>query len=566
VDNEFHRSNNIFSFWNAEQKRHIEFYFIKVDCVAEITAINIRNLRCLRETGYVKIKPITVLVGRNSAGKSTFARSFPLFRQSVEEKKRAPILWYGRLVDFGGFKDALNRDSDVSEIEFGFEMVADINTRISSFWGTSHLWSTSLLDPFKKEETNVEVKIIIKQDSNNQNAFASKLEFIIHGNNISIELNNKNSVNTIFVNGDNVWATGVSTVKAIVNQRNIIPEITFAKSRRIRGNDNSETTIWTPFDFMFENLVSSIFPHVHGNTSRTKVLSIINSIVVSDDSRLLASLKSIRASYTWRQYTSTLNLESKSFIYLKNRIYASLIVKLIESIDDGLANYFLGVKYLEPLRATTQRYYRRQELAIDEIDSKGTNVAMFLDSLTDREKQSFEAWMANHFKVIVGTSNEGGHISLKIAESKGAPSTNLADMGFGFSQLLPIAVQLWSSIQTKGSIKSVRQNNTTCIVIEQPELHLHPEYQARIADVMVAAINGSAENKNKISIIAETHSPNIVNRLGQLIEEGAINEDDVQVVLFENTKEGESNIRISNFNSDGVLQDWPYGFFEAEGY
>ncbi|MGJ0489519.1 AAA family ATPase [Methylobacter sp.] len=534
--------------------------------MAEITAINIRNLRSLRDTGNIKIKPITVLVGRNSAGKSTFARSFPLFRQSVEEKKRAPILWYGRLVDFGGFKDALNRDSDVSEIEFGFEMVSDIDTKISSFWSASHLWSSNLLDLSKKEKTNIKVKIIIRQDSNSQNAFASKLELIVYGNKISIELHNQNSVNTISVNGDNVWTTGASNVKAIVNQGKIIPTITFAKSRRIKRDDNSETTVWATFDLLFENLVTSIFQYVHGNTSRSKVLNMINSIVVSDDSRLLESLKSIKAGSTWRQYTSTLNLESKSFIFLKNRIYASLIIKLIESIDDGLANYFLGVKYLEPLRATAQRYYRRQELAIDEIDSKGTNVAMFLDSLTEKEKQSFEAWMAKHFKVIVGTSNEGGHISLNIAESKGAPSTNLADMGFGFSQLLPIAVQLWSSIQTKGSIKSVRQNKTTCIVVEQPELHLHPEYQARIADVMVATIKGIEENKTEISIIAETHSPNIVNRLGQLVEEGVINESDVQVVLFENSNEGASNIRVSNFNSEGVLQDWPYGFFEVDGY
>lgn len=539
--------------------------FFKVDCVAEVTSINIRNLRSLRDTGNIKIKPITVLVGRNSAGKSTFARSFPLFRQSVEEKKRAPILWYGRLVDFGDFKDALNRNSEESEIEFGFEVDLDIDTRLASYMSQSHFWYSSPFVPKNKDNTNVKVKIIIEQNQNNQNAYASKVEFVVFGNKITIEFNNQNTAKAISVNNDNLWTAANTNVKAIVSQRKIVPTITFARQRRIKTND-SESMAWSQYDFMLENLVSIMAANVHGNTSRTKILEMINNIIVSDDSLLLESLKSLKAGSTWSQFARNLSLQSNSFILLKNRIYASIAIKLIENIDDSLANYFLGVKYLEPLRATAQRYYRRQELAIDEIDSKGTNVAMFLDSLTDREKQSFETWMSSHFKVIVGTSNEGGHISLKISESKGTPLTNLADMGFGFSQLLPIAVQLWSSIRTKASIKSVRQSNTTCIVIEQPELHLHPEYQARIADVMVATIKGAEENRTKISIIAETHSPNIVNRLGQLVEEGVISENDVQVVLFENSTEGDSKIRISNFDSEGVLVNWPYGFFEAEGY
>src|SRR5215813_10678011 len=74
-----------------------------------LEAFGVKNLRCLTDTGLIALKPITVLVGRNSSGKSTFLRAFPLLRQSVETARNSPILWYHeRYVDFGSLKDAAN--------------------------------------------------------------------------------------------------------------------------------------------------------------------------------------------------------------------------------------------------------------------------------------------------------------------------------------------------------------------------------------------------------------------------------------------------------------------------
>lgn len=81
-------------------------------------AIRLKNLRNLEDTGFVQIKPITFLLGSNSSGKSTFLRSFPLIRQSVATRTIGPILWYGNLVDFGSFSEALNNKSSVKEISF----------------------------------------------------------------------------------------------------------------------------------------------------------------------------------------------------------------------------------------------------------------------------------------------------------------------------------------------------------------------------------------------------------------------------------------------------------------
>ncbi|MEN4749671.1 AAA family ATPase [Pseudomonas sp. Ps21-P2] len=83
--------------------------------------IRIKNLRTLSDTGYVKLKKINVLLGRNSSGKSTLARVFPLLKQGAKLKSKSGILWYGSDVDFGSYHNAKSRSSkDSDAISFTF--------------------------------------------------------------------------------------------------------------------------------------------------------------------------------------------------------------------------------------------------------------------------------------------------------------------------------------------------------------------------------------------------------------------------------------------------------------
>src|SRR5688572_26644869 len=83
--------------------------------------IRIKNLRTLSDTGYVELKKINVLLGRNSSGKSTLARVFPLLKQGAKLKSKSGILWFGSDVDFGSFQDAKSRSAGQAEtISFTF--------------------------------------------------------------------------------------------------------------------------------------------------------------------------------------------------------------------------------------------------------------------------------------------------------------------------------------------------------------------------------------------------------------------------------------------------------------
>lgn len=68
----------------------------------------------------IELKPITILVGRNSSGKSSFLRAFPLLKQSLIARSSAPILWFGELVDFANYRTTVFENHEDSSIKFHF--------------------------------------------------------------------------------------------------------------------------------------------------------------------------------------------------------------------------------------------------------------------------------------------------------------------------------------------------------------------------------------------------------------------------------------------------------------
>ena len=86
--------------------------------------IRLQNFRSLQDTGEIEIKPLTLLVGKNSSGKSSFLRFFPLIKQSLEESKHGPILWYKEKgVDFGDFETTVTKGEDTIVMSFQIDVL-----------------------------------------------------------------------------------------------------------------------------------------------------------------------------------------------------------------------------------------------------------------------------------------------------------------------------------------------------------------------------------------------------------------------------------------------------------
>ncbi|ARN79742.1 hypothetical protein B1812_00185 [Methylocystis bryophila] len=221
--------------------------------------------------------------------------------------------------------------------------------------------------------------------------------------------------------------------------------------------------------------------------------------------------------------------------------------------------------YIGPARARSERYYRYQELAVSEIDPDGKNFPMFLNSLSGSQLRQLSRWIENLFGYGLTLSRSGGHISINLDE-KGAAS-NLVDVGYGVSQILPVLAQIWWARERERPLWMGKNTIPTFLAIEQPELHLHPAHQALLADALVgeAALRGSSSRPNKVHFLVESHSETFINRLGQLVSQGKIKPESVNIVVFSPDDEEEriTKVQVATFNEDGSLENWPYGFFQA---
>ena len=90
-----------------------------------IQSIGVHNFRSLYEIDPIEIKPITILLGKNSCGKSSFLRLLPLLKQSVSNNIRGSIAMYGDMVDFGDFNTVLNKKSKKKSFKLQFRGFVD---------------------------------------------------------------------------------------------------------------------------------------------------------------------------------------------------------------------------------------------------------------------------------------------------------------------------------------------------------------------------------------------------------------------------------------------------------
>lgn len=149
------------------------------------------------------------------------------------------------------------------------------------------------------------------------------------------------------------------------------------------------------------------------------------------------------------------------------------------------------------------------------------------------------------FDVIAVSRRSGPKVvEIRVAPSLKRQKVTIADAGFGLSQVLPLVA--YDARLTNGSL-----------VAYQPELHLHPKAQSRLADIFA----NSVARGNQLFV--ETHSPDLILRLQLLMALKKLNPDDVAVFCFEQTK-GKSQISAIKFGQNGVPnRSWPKGFLDT---
>lgn len=534
--------------------------------MATVDAIQIKNLRSLVDTGWIEQKPITILVGKNSAGKSTFARVFPLLKQSVGERKQSPILWFGQYVDFGQYSVAVHNKTSSASISFGFRLTltsTEIERRNPAFYVNRPTKTSKKYSTFPLE---AEISLIKGRDSSAADTAAEKLTLSVLNHVVSIKFSDQ-GVSSLTIDGIEIWVEKQGYF-CHVTYDSALPKLGFYKERTTGPENQNEVAgeiYLEEYDPFGATLISEVRKHVHGNLGEDKVRQIAARLTFADgDYFIEQALEAGADQKIWVDYIKSITKSSKLTEMLRRAVLCARLPEIFRLIDSTISTHFSAVRYIEPLRATAQRYYRKQDLAIGELDAKGANVAQFIQGLPTWERSNFDIISRRLFGFSVKPRTQGGHIELVLEQVKGGAVVNLADAGVGFSQMLPILLQFWASDNARSVHKNrILAETSTTLVVEQPELHLHPAYQAKLADLFCET--ATSKKGSRARVIAETHSPALVNRLGSLVADGKLKTEDIQILLFEQEeKDGKTKIRTSSFDEDGVLSNWPFGFFEPE--
>lgn len=143
---------------------------------------------------------------------------------------------------------------------------------------------------------------------------------------------------------------------------------------------------------------------------------------------------------------------------------------------------------------------------------------------------------------IAADSLSAYHSNISVIDNVTKVKSNLADVGYGASQVLPVAA-------------GCLNYSTGPLFVEQPEIHLHPRAQAKIADLL-------AKTSTSRQVIVETHSEHMINRARILVAEGKLPHHHVAINYVFRDKRG-SHVKFIPLQVDGEFgADWPNGFFD----
>jgi predicted ATPase len=540
-------------------------------------SIRVERLRCLSNTGDIQLKPITVLLGENSSGKSSFLRIFPLLKQSVEARTTGPILWNGRLVDFGTYETAHQNNSSEG-IAFSFQFKIKKEDNRSSY--------PSFLDVINiSDDINLSLKLELSEDTATKTTLTQGLSLTLNDSKIKINFGEDGYLSKFFINSLDVLKFGQKYKFIKSDNKNLLPIIMEDDSKDENKQEGvSELTKiilygsnrYIPFSNILENLRIQIKNLSTHNISDNRVARMIVSLGIASSETMLKNIKSNSAAdKTFLKKTAKWTTKTQDFQEFRDLVIAKNLPFIIEGCDKILGNISRSTRYIGPVRATAERYYRTQDLAVDEVDYQGRNLAMFLRNLATDKLKSFNKWTNKYFGFELSIEQTLELVSLKIKPTLDKPNQshnkaiNIADTGFGFSQILPVITQLWLLSEESDFLSNERisrnQPRPVIFAIEQPELHLHPRLQGVLTDVFVAAIQAAKDKGIDLRLIIETHSKILVNRLGHLIYKNTISAEDVNIVLFEAGEDsGKVTVKTSHFDDEGYLIDWPLGFFEMD--
>ncbi len=537
-----------------------------------LTALRIGNFKAFSESQRIPVRPLTLIYGANSSGKSSVLHSFILARHAQEtgdlDVHRTNV--GGESVDLGGFRQYVHRREANRRVEWAMDLdTSSFKDRLAE-----------LFAPVKQVTMLLNLGIGLDDQDHPLPESIPEIhtyELLADGQSLlrmsrrrdgKLQLDRLDHEHPVFrevIKAMVLLSTTTETIhpedfegldEAIAE---LVPEVV-AKSTQFLPDGLAESNVFSPggqaslFTISKARRKEELSAAVRSFLPRKidEILRGVGQVVTGELSRLryLGPLRS----YPPRHLAFSQHHDPN---WYAGGGYAWDVIRRDASVRK-LVNEWLSApdRLQTPYELKVNNLVSRekvQEFLADYLDSEwwvqeGDDLALYrLDKDPKKESQRFmDLFKADELPELVMIDRRSNTV------------VSHRDVGIGVSQVLPILVGAYAS-------------RNQIVAIEQPEIHLHPALQADLGDVFIQSAIGTGQNR----FLIETHSEHLLLRVMRRMRETSngelpegippITPRDV-CVLFVQPKGTSSAVRHLELDEEGQLLDpWPGGFFE-EGY
>lgn len=555
-----------------------------------IKKIHITNFKGIKDTVSLDLKPITLLFGPNSAGKSSIIQAIHFLKEILERKNFDPknTAYGGKALNLGGFKNLVHGHNENLAVEIALEL--DL-TKID-LPGAQETESEELdqdyhsYSRFSQESESCKLTVQVKwlEKLNRVEATSYRLEI----NNelfASLSLDDTNPKN-VFAYFDEINIDHkIKIDRYLVEEpRGLLfssllgqPEGSHRVDMKTLRSVIPDWEIGISFDgSQFTNLddVANWFGEEESAEdvidNYTSMMELICKVMTGVGKQVLIELEKFRYIGPIREMPSRNfephfsgeierwadGLAAWDLIYSK-KIPVDILNNWLEKLKTGYEINYEKYLYFNQKQLTSvgeDIKHQLIDIVISSTEESELDLPLlkqgFSFELTKKLNESIESIFSSlQFKKNVPTREE-----VYLVDKKTKITHKPYDIGVGISQVLPVIV---------GALNQ----DESILAIEQPELHLHPAIQVELADLFISQVNENPE----VIFMLETHSEHLMLRFLRRIEEtykNKIKEEKLKLVpdkinVFVIPEEIPMKGYSLPIDKTGEFEkEWPNGFFE----
>lgn len=538
-----------------------------------IKAVTIENFKGIREPVRVEFKPITLLFGPNSAGKSTIVQALHYAREILERQNADADLTLqgGQFVDLGGFENLVHGHDKSQPVVLRFDLDLS-NEDLPEYHAANRPGKIHSLRERQLQEWNL-----------SQQVTSAWVEMMI----VWSEWRNAPFVAQYEVGINGEFFAQICS--AADTRRVWVPAINFQHSlfssdepdSSIRNEDEPPSS---KLELLYEIVTTAKQTHFMDQENNTLINRL--ELDLEQPSAIPVWGRALRIDESSLQDLSVHGDEADS-IYDE---FTSYLNQLIVGPGELLREALQQFRYLGPIRETPPRNHTPLRSDDESRWSSGlaawdllykASPSFFKDvsewlHREDRLDSGYSLKMLKYKKLDIDSplfttlasgnlleeeENIAKYISqlceerqLVLIDEQRRLEVMPQDIGIGISQILPVVV---AALDAKA----------TMIAVEQPELHIHPKLQVSLGDLFISQI----QNSDK-SFLIETHSEHLLLRLLRRIREtnddelppgkSPLSPEELGINYIEQTA-GILFVRQLMVSQDGdSIGEWPKGFFE----